>query len=448
MLSKVGGVKFSKYLKLQFETNSDLVEWFGYYNYDTLDQSQTRMLCNRAEFEGVVPLKGMRIELGYYDISNGDWHRIGNSDSWNWQQGSMMQWIPGEGNENKVIYNCSKDNHLAAKICDVVTGEVKDLDWTIYGITPDGKKSITLEMERSRWCRAYHYKSVENLKQEGRIIDSDGIFELDLESNTRKRIISIQNIVNTDYRDYFNECKHWLEHIMINPSGTRFCFLHRFSPVNNVYKYQTRLCIANIDGSNLQIIDGWEKYRWSHFGWKSDSEFVIYTVHTGKIVSSYSKLGAINEIQTPSINQKCGMFFFKCIKLLPKSIRKKFKGRINYYQYYKLIDGKFSLVENWKKSFFDIDGHPSFTKDGRYMITDSYPDRKQYQRLIVFDSQTKKGLVLGKAFAALMNNPASCDLHPKLCLNNDFIVIDSAYDGKHHMLMFSLDWDKIKKKIS
>ena len=82
------------------------------------------------------------------------------------------------------------------------------------------------------------------------------------------------------------------------------------------------------------------------------------------------------------------------------------------------------------------------------MITDSYPDRKQYQRLIVFDSQTKKGLVLGKAFAALMNNPASCDLHPKLCLNNDFIVIDSAYDGKHHMLMFSLDWDKIKKKIS
>ena len=27
-----------------------------------------------------------------------------------------MQWLPGQGNENKVIYNCSKDNHLISKI--------------------------------------------------------------------------------------------------------------------------------------------------------------------------------------------------------------------------------------------------------------------------------------------------------------------------------------------
>lgn len=448
MFDKSNRVRLSRYLKLQFETNSDLSNWFGYYNYDTLNLNQTKMLCNRSKFDGVAPEKGMNIELGYYDILNGDWHHIGDSDSWNWQQGAMAQWVPGKGNENRVIYNCSRDNRLVSTIYDIVTGESKNIDWAIYGITPDGKKSITIEMERSRWCRAYHYKSVENLEQEGRVIDSDGIFEIDLENNMRKRILSIQDIVNADRRDYFDSCKHWLEHIMISPSGTRFCFLHRFSPVDNVYKYQTRLCLADIDGSNFQIIDGWDKCKWSHFGWKSDEEFVIYTVKSSNMVISYAEFTTANAAKKKSISQMLRLFFVKCVKLLPKNIRKKLKGKNNYYQYYKLVDGKFTLIENWNKSFFDIDGHPSFTKDGRYMITDSYPDEKQFQRLIIFDTQTKKGIVIGRIFAALMGNPASCDLHPKLCRNNDFVVVDSAYDEKHHMMKFYFDWGKIKRKIS
>lgn len=64
---------------------------------------------------------------------------------------------------------------------------------------------------------------------------------------------------------------------MISPSSKRFCFLHRFSPIDNVYKYETRLFIADIDGHNLQLISGWESFSWSHFGWKNDDEFVIYT---------------------------------------------------------------------------------------------------------------------------------------------------------------------------
>ena len=102
------------------------------------------------------------------------------------------------------------------------TREEHDIDWTIYGITPDGKKSIALEMERSRWCRAYHYKSVENYSQEGRIIDSDGIFEIDLISNQRKRIVSIHDVVAMDADSDFDNKKHWLEHVMISPQGRRF----------------------------------------------------------------------------------------------------------------------------------------------------------------------------------------------------------------------------------
>lgn len=438
---------FSEYIKPVFKTDDNSSNWFGYYNYDTLNYDQTKMLCNRLPVDGIAPQKGMSIELGYYDIPSGDWHHIGESDSWNWQQGAMMQWLPGEGNEKKVIYNCSCDGQLVAKIYDIATGESKDINWSIYGITPDGKKSISLNLERSYWCRAYHYESVVNPKYDCRIAEDDGIFEIDLENNTRKRIISIQDIIATDPRPDFPTLKHWVEHIMINKTGTKFCFLHRFSPEFNVNLYQTRLFIADIDGSNLQVISDWDKVDWSHFGWNRDS-FSIYSVANNKVASTYKDLGQ-SSTKKVTLKQLVFKILVKVAKIMPASIRKKLKGGKSYYQYYEMdTEGKFVLKELFNQSFFNIDGHPSFTEDGRYMITDSYPDDKQFQRLIVFDIETKKGIVIAQLFANYHKTPASCDLHPKLCRNNQYLVVDTAYDDKHHMIMFELDWNKIKKQIS
>lgn len=47
----------------------------------------------------------------------------------------------------------------------------------------------------------------------------------------------------------------------------------------HIYSYRPRLCIANIDGSGMQVIPGWRDLIWTHFGWKSDSEFTIYTYY-------------------------------------------------------------------------------------------------------------------------------------------------------------------------
>ena len=269
-------IKLSKYLTPVFETPPGTGSWFGYYNYDTLNYDQTKMLSNRTKNDAKKIEKGMTIEVGYYDIPSGEWHHIGESDSYNWPQGAMLQWLPGKGNENKVIYNTSDGKHNIAKIFDIVTQEEKTINWSIYGLTPDGKKSITLNFERSHWCRAYHYESIANEEYNVRVAEDDGIFEIDLENNTRKRIVSIQSVINIDKEEYFDKAKHWLEHIMVSPSGKRFCFLHRFA-IGNLDNYETRLFIADINGSNLQIIDGWRDFYWSHFGWNGDDEFTIYS---------------------------------------------------------------------------------------------------------------------------------------------------------------------------
>lgn len=47
-----------------------------------------------------------------------------------------------------------------------------------------------------------------------------------------------------------------------------------------------------------------------------------------------------------------------------------------------------------------------------------------------------------------IRTPASCDLHPKLSRDGMTVVVDSAHDQKHHMLVLDLDWNLIKKQIS
>ena len=398
------------------------------------------MLCNRIDVDGVAPQKEKSIELGFYNLKNEEWHRIGESDSWNWQQGAMLQWIPGVGNENKVIYNTSHNNKLISIIHDIETGIDKQINWPIYGLTPDGKKSITIDLERSYWCRAYHYQSVVNHEKEGRVYNEDGIFEVDLEINEVKRILSIQQIINADYQEYFETCKHWLEHIMINPSGTKICFLHRFSPENNVYNYQTRLCIADINGDNLQVVPGWDKMSVSHFGWKSDDEFVIYTVLNTPISSATSAASD----QTINLKVKSQLI---CLlrSIVPQTLKMKIRAKSKGYFYYTITSGKIQLLAKWQGKNLDIDGHPSFTSDGRYMITDSYPAPNGFQRLLVYDTQTNRSLVLAKIYASFNNNPASCDLHPKMCKDNNFLAVDTAYDKLHHLILFKINWELINK---
>lgn len=441
----------SKYLIPVFETQDNSAEWFGYYNYDTLNHDQTKMLCNRAKSERSIITKDDCIELGYYDISTGSWYKIGESDSWNWQQGAMMQWLPGRGNESKVIYNCSREGHLVSRIYDTVSGESIEIGWPIYGLTPDGKKSISLDFERSYWCRAYHYQSVSNPKKDGRLVEGDGIYEIDLENNARRLLIDIKDIVALDADDDFDVMKHWIEHIMINPSGTRFCFLHRYSPLNNLSQYRTRICVANIDGTGLQVIPGWNTYMWSHFGWQGDNSFVIYTYKRPTIYKKFDKPAGVAEncnANKMSLREVLRVTAKFVRRLIPRGIYRKLLAKNSYYQHYVLDDnGKFQLKDTWLQPYFDVDGHPSFTNDGKYMLTDSYPDQNNNRRYIIFNAEEQKGMIVAKMPENSKPGNAACDLHPKFSHDNQYVAFDTTSSSKHSMVLFKIRWEEVKKHI-
>lgn len=430
------------YLTPVFETNDNsYAEWFGYYNYDTLDTEHKRLLCNRAQIESPQIRPSDKIEVGYYKLQDGKWHGLGVSDSWNWQQGAMLQWLPMDGRYNKVIYNSSMDGHLVSIIYDFETGKNRIIDWPIYGIMPNAKASISIDFERSYWCRAYHYMSIANPEKDGNVLSGDGIFLIDLVSNKRSVLIDIETIIKTDYRSEFEGKKHWLEHVMISPSGKRFCFLHRYADPNNIFNYKTRLCLANSNGTGLQVVSGWESFRWSHFGWQGDDAFAIYTntsSMTGNASDGVSEKNKGIKFRVKSyIKKNLPVYFFD-----------KMKYRDRYYQRYELNNnGVFQLVENMKKPYFSIDGHPSFTSDGKYMITDSYVDGKNYRRVIIHNVVSKKGLIVAKFLENCLPDNVPCDLHPKLSQDNNYIVFDTTNTGKHKMNVYQINWDLVKSRI-
>lgn len=444
-MGKTINYKLSKYVEKVFETPSkDYSEWFGYYNYDTLTSDHSKLLCNRIKEDGISPRADLIIEIGYYDVPSGIWHHVGESDSWNWQQGCMAQWL----NDSEIIYNSSEKGHHIAIIHNIQTHTNRKIDWAIYGITPDRKKSISLDMERAHWCRAYHYESVKDVTKDGLLYEEDGIFEIDLENNTRKRIISIQDILNLDSRPYFKNAKHWLEHIMINRDGSKFCVLHRFSPQDNVYKYCTRLIIVDAKTLQMQSIPGWEYTKWSHFGWNGN-DFAIYSypvkdkeVSENDFEPTQRKQSVSNEILVQERKKTSWRGYLRTIinAFIPLTLEKKIRKNFTYYQYYKCVDGQYKLDKLINNSQFLIDGHPSFNPEGTYMITDTYPDNQNFQRLFCYDMNTEKVIKLGTFYAYYTGNPASCDLHPKLSNDGRYIVVDSAHDDRHHMIVL-----KIKK---
>jgi len=245
--------------------------WFGYYDKLQFDPTSRFVLGMEVPFEHRSPRADDIIKIGLVDLEDNDrWTELDQTTAWNWQQGCMLQWIPGSKNE--ILWNDREGDHYVCRILNVETGQGRTIPHPIYSVSPDGKSAVTPDFRRIADVRpGYGYTGIEDPYIDELAPEETGIFHVDLETGEAKLIVSLADIAKTgEIPKPQAGIKHYFNHLLFSPDGSRFIALHRWRYENG--SRLTRLITANPDGSDIRVVvpNGYA----SHFIWRDPNHIL------------------------------------------------------------------------------------------------------------------------------------------------------------------------------
>jgi len=366
--------------------------WFGYYDKLQFDPAGRYILSNEVSFEGRSPLATDTIKVGMVDTGDKDrWIPLGTSCAWNWQQGCMLQWVPGS--KTDVLWNDRIDGQFVCHIMNVKTGKKRTIPSPVYTLSPDGKWAITCDFRRLNDVRpGYGYAGVPDPNASVPIPEDVGIWRVDLASGKRELLISVAAAARIPYAGgYSNGAKHWFNHLLISPDGNRFIFLHRWRGDKEGRSFSTRLFTANAQGNDTYITDPFGKT--SHFIWRDPAHILAWAWHPSK-----------------------GDKFY-------------------------LYTDKTDRVEAVGPDVMTVNGHCTYlNRDGnRWILNDTYPDKERNQIVYLFDTASGVRRPLGSFLAPPeYTGEWRCDTHPRSSPDGKKVVIDSAHNGGRQMYLIDI----------
>ncbi|MCB1122092.1 MAG: hypothetical protein KJT03_11120, partial [Verrucomicrobiae bacterium] len=140
-------------LEVRQITDEPRQHWMGYYDKLQIDPSGRWAVGNQVDLFFRSPTVDDKLTIGLIDLENGNqWKSIGTSTSWGWQQGCMLQWIPGSSEE--VIWNDhDKGQGFLSRVYNLRTGQTRTLPKAIYTLSPDGSFALCVDMDRLQFFR-------------------------------------------------------------------------------------------------------------------------------------------------------------------------------------------------------------------------------------------------------------------------------------------------------
>ena len=95
------------------------------------------------------------------------------------------------------------------------------------------------------------------------------------------------------------------------------------------------------------------------------------------------------------------------------------------------------------KDSLNIDGHPTFI-DRFTFITDTYPDKAGYQKLLLVDMKNGRVNELISLYSTSRHmGEKRCDLHPRFSSDNNLVILDADVRGKRKVYLVN-----IREKLS
>jgi hypothetical protein len=160
-------------------TKGPKFHWFGYYDKWQFDASDRYVLGMQVGFEHRSPAAEEVIRLGMVDLHNDDrWIEFGESKAWCWQQGCMLQWLPGSATE--VIWNDREGGRYVSHILDVRTQKRRTIPAPVYAISPDGTWAVSPDFRRLHKVRpGYGYAGLPDPNETISAPEDAGIWRTD-----------------------------------------------------------------------------------------------------------------------------------------------------------------------------------------------------------------------------------------------------------------------------
>ncbi|NLX95194.1 MAG: twin-arginine translocation signal domain-containing protein [Rhodopirellula sp.] len=369
-------------------THGPMHHWFGYYDKLQFDPTDRYVLGMEVDFEHRTPEPDDAIKIGIVDLEAGDrWTELGCSVAWNWQQGCMLQWIPGSRTE--ILWNDREGDRFVCRILDVRTKQGRTIPHPIYSVSPDGKTAVAPDFRRIHDVRpGYGYAGLEDPHADHLAPNDSGVFRIDMETGESKLIISLADIARLGTIP--NEepgIKHYFNHLLFNPDGSRFIALHRWRYPNG--SRLTRMITARPDGGDLRIVvpNGYA----SHFIWRDPSHI---------LVQSKNWLG----------HTSWGNFLFE--------------------------DKQDTVPEAVGWGMLDGGGHVSYLPGNEWILNDTYPSGKdRIQTPHLYHVKTGRRVDLGHfPLPEAYSGEWRVDTHPRLSRDGRCVCIDAPYGNAGRQL--------------
>jgi hypothetical protein len=371
-------------------TRGPKFHWFGYYDKLEFDPSGRYVLGMEVDFEHRSPRPDDVIKVGMVDLADGDrWIELGESRAWNWQQGCMLQWLPGSKTE--VLWNDREGGRFVCHILDVRTGKKRALPAAIYAVSPDARWAITTDFRRLNDCRpGYGYAGLSDPNRDVLVPGDAGIWRVDLRTGEQKLLLSAAHAARIPYtRADWKGAKHWFNHLLISPDGRRFIFLHRWRGKAEGTGFSTRLFTASAEGKDLYVLDPYGKT--SHFIWRDPQHILAWAWH-------------------PSHGEK-------------------------FYLY----EDRTERVEAVAPEVMTINGHCTYLPRNRWILNDTYPDKQRLQHPYLYDTRTGKRYPLGHFHSPPQyTGEWRCDNHPRFSPDGRNVVIDSPHAGGRQLYLIDV----------
>lgn len=345
----------------------------GYFGLQPWDRTGRRYLFHRWS------PRARDVEICVREPSPGSVTVVGRSSAWNFQQGSLAHWLPA-GDAESIVFNDVVDRRLVCRILSPGAPE-RRIDWPVQALHPGGEEALSLNYRRLARLRAeYGYApDVDNFDPDAPL-DADGLWRVDLRMGTATLVVPLAALASRSPRPEMEGALHKLNHAVYSPLGSRIAFLHRWLGPRGKF---SRLYASDPDGRTLRLL--LDHRVVSHYAWRDERTLLVWG-RTPDDGDCYSLI----DVETGSLA---------------------------------------ALASPALRAFGD--GHPSYSPDRRWIVTDTYPNRARLQRLLLVRSSDLALVEVGTFRAPwAYDGPVRCDLHPRWSQDGLRLSIDSAHEGR------------------